>query len=159
MKLLQKAKSFNLAEFRKAIFPEREEREVELKIEKPNFEVCHVGRAILINIFDSCVKVAGRKEGVDRKNGISLVEPLRKDEGVINYVLDSEEEFEDKFGDNVSQSGGSDSEDMDGRRGDEVDSFIIDDEEKLSEMEGEEEKVERVSMGRMHKLMKRAIDS
>lgn len=34
-----------------------------------------------------------------------------KDETIINYVLDSEEEFEDKYGENLDNSDRSDSDD------------------------------------------------
>lgn len=77
---------------------------------------------------------------MERSAHLSLVHQVDKDDGVINYVLDSEEEFEDKFGENLENSEQSVSDDEELKN--EEDSFIIDDNVQLSDYENEEAKIE-----------------
>ena len=69
-----------------------------VSIEAPDFSYCLKKKGILINIFDSCMKYASSKEKAERSAKLSLTNQILKDEELINYALDSEEEFEDKFG-------------------------------------------------------------
>ena len=59
--------------------------------------------------FSTCTKYASSKENAERSPNLCLLNQLEKDVKLVNYELDSEEEFEDKFGENLDNSNRSDS--------------------------------------------------